>query len=313
MLKHSHFGKVRAHRHTSYAGLFFVLIVTGVVLLGYSVAANAADPAVNPQSGSVGLTGRVLGPPPTTPAIILNPRSGSRTTSIPITVSGTCPTGTFVSINRNGVFGGAVQCQDDGTFSLLADLFDGNNTLVARVSDTLGQFGPNSSPVSIFFEAASLNLPGGSTIGKQLFLQTNTTVVSGNPNENINRTVTIIGGAGPYAISWDWGDDETTLMSQQGEGAVTGSHKYERPGTYRVVVRVTDSQGNSAYLEFITVVNGPTEQFGASKGNGSGSLAGTLIAAWPLYLLALLMVIFFWLGERRELRKLKRKHLLVGY
>jgi hypothetical protein len=164
--------------------------------------------------------------------------------------------------------------------------------------------------VTVYYDAPSLNLPGGSEIGKQMFLQTNTSVVAGNPKERISRTLTLVGGVGPYAVSWAWGDDKTTLMSLTGEGNFTATHEYERPGTYRVVVSVTDASGNTAYLQLITVVNGPAEALGGSKGEGSGSIGGSLMAAWPLLILALLMVIFFWLGERRELHKLRSRHLL---
>jgi hypothetical protein len=76
-----------------------------------------------------------------------------------------------------------------------------------------------------------------------------------------------------------------------------------------VIVRVTDAQGNSALLQLVTVVNGPAESVGATNGNGRGSLGGTLIAVWPLYVLAILMVLFFWLGERREAAKLRRRNM----
>ena len=310
MLKHRHFGKLKHHRHTSYASLFFVLIMSGVLLLGTSMSASAAVPAVNPQSGSIGLTGRVNGPPPSTAATILTPRNGSSTSSVPITVSGTCPAGTFVNVDRNGVFGGAASCQDDGTYSLLVDLFAGNNTLVARVSDALGQFGPNSTTVTVFYNAPAFISPGENA-GRQLFLQTTTTILGGSPGQSLTRSVTIVGGNGPYAVSWDWGDGANTLVSESSEGTTTASHSYDRPGTYRVIVRVTDSLGNSAYMEVINIANGPVDTLGATKGNGLGALPGELLAAWPLYLLALVMVLFFWLGERRQLRNLRRKHLLV--
>ncbi len=308
MLEQNHFGKLRPHRHTSYAGLFFALMVVGILLLGMSFAASAAVPAVNPQTGSVGLTGTVRGPAPSTAASIANPRDGSRTSSIPITVSGTCPVNTFVSITKNGVFGGVTSCQDDGTFTLLVDLFDGQNRLVAQVSDALGQLGPGSSPVNVFYDAPSLNLPGGTT-GKQLFLEVTTTVLGGDPNQALGRGATIVGGSGPYAVSWDWGDGESSLSSQQDAGPVSASHAYTRPGNYRVIVRVTDAQGNAAFLQLVTVVNGPAEQLGSTRGNGLGAAAGALLTAWPLYVLALVMVAFFWLGERRELHKLRRQRL----
>lgn len=270
----------------------------------------AAPPAVNPQQGSVGLQGVVRGPAPSTAAVILNPRDGSRTTTTPVTVSGLCPAGTFVSIQRNNLFGGATVCQEDGTFSLLVDLFDGSNTLIARVSDALGQFGPDSAPVTVSYDAPSLQLPSGA-IGRQLFLTMTTTVAGTSPGQSIARTVSIVGGVGPYAMSWDYGDDATSLSSQASEGPVTSGHVYERPGIYRVIVRVTDSAGNSAFLQFVTVVNGPTEVVGANRGLGLGAFPGALITAWPLYGLAAFMVLCFWLGERRELYKLRRRKLAL--
>jgi hypothetical protein len=311
MLQHKHFGKLRPHKHTSYAGLVFVLILGAVVLAGVSFAADAAVPAVNPQSGSVGLAGTVPGPAPTTSAPILSPGNGTSTSSIPITISGACPIGTFVSLERNNVFGGAVACSDSGTFSMQTDLFDGANVLFTRVTDALGQNGPNSASITVYYNAPSLALPGGS-VAKQLFLDMSTTITGGDPGLPIERTVTIIGGVGPYAVEWDWGDGNTSLASQGNEGNVSATHAYTSAGTYTVIVRVTDSTGNSAFLQFVTVVNGPVNALGASVGGGSGSLAGSLISAWPLYGLAAVMVFFFWIGERREVSKLRRKNLLVN-
>lgn len=304
MLKNQHFGKPMPHRHTSYAALLFVVLLAAVVLVAMSWEAQAAPPAVNPQSGSVGLTGRVNGPPPSTAAVILQPQNGSHTSSIPITVSGTCPSGTFVDIEKNNVFAGATTCRDDGTFTIQVDLFSGSNTLVARVADSLGQFGPDSAPVTVFYDAPSVALPAGSA-GQQLFLTTSDTVLGGDPGQAIERTVNIVGGVSPYAVSWDWGDDATTLMSQASVGALHASHSYARAGMYQVILRVTDSAGNNAFLQVVTVVNGPVAAFGSS--NSSGALSGDLLAAWPLLLLALLMVVVFWLGERREARKLRRR------
>lgn len=308
LVPHEHTAKLKSHSHTSYAGLTFVMLAVGVMLAASSWSASAAPPAVNPQSGSVGLSGTVRGPAPTTSAVITSPRTGSSTSSTPITISGTCPTQTFVSITKNGVFGGATTCQDDGTFALQVDLFEGLNALVAQVTDALGQSGPSSGAVNVTYNAASLAVPG--SVGKQLFLETNTSVVGGDPQQVIGRTVNIVGGSGPYAISWDWGDNQTSLVSQAGEGNVSARHVYVKAGIYRVIVRVTDAQGASAYLQLVTVVNGPAEAVAASKGQGLGALPGHLIAAWPLYILAFLMVLFFWLGERRQIRKFQHQKVL---
>ena len=310
LVPHEHTAKIRPHSHTSYAGLTFVLVLVGILLLGSSWAASAAVPAVNPQTGSVGLSGTVRGPAPTVAAVVVTPRDNSRTNSTPVTVAGTCPINTFVSITKNAVFGGATPCLDDGTYSLQIDLFDGANVLAAEDTDALGQSGPASPTIHIFYDAPSLSL--GGAVGRQLFIEASSTVQGGDPAQELARSATIVGGVGPYAISWDWGDNQTSLLSQANDGVITGKHSYARAGTYRVILRVTDAQGNSAFLQMVTVINGPVDAAGSNKGNGLGSLGGALLGAWPLYVMALLMVIFFWLGERREVHKLARRRSLEG-
>lgn len=278
------------------------------VVLGFFVfggIALAAPPAVNPQSGSVGLTGTINGPPPSTAANILTPANGSSTSTIPVTVSGACTANDFVSVTDNGAFIGATQCSANGTYSLLVDLFDGNNALVAQISDALGQYGPNSNTVNVRYNAPSLALPGGQA-GKQLFIQADTAVVAGEPNTQITRAATIVGGVAPYAVVWDWGDGTSTLQSQAESGPITASHAYSRPGTYNVIVKVSDADGNSAYLQLVTVVNGAAQKIGATNGRGLGAVGGTLVSAWPLFVIAGIAVLAFWLGEIRQARKLRR-------
>jgi PKD repeat protein len=306
LISHEHSGRVRHHRHTSYAGLIFMLIITGILLASISFTTSAAAPAVNPQSGSVGLTGTVRGPAPTQAATIASPRNGQHTSNIPLTVIGTCPVSTFVIVTKNNSFAGATDCQTDATFTLQVDLFDGQNTLIARVSDALGQYGPDSNGVLVFYDAPN---NGGLTgaVGQQLFLQSSVTVESGSPGQSILRTITIVGGVAPYAFSWDWGDGNTSLSTQTLDGQVEGSHTYDRPGNYRVIAKVSDSTGNAAYMQLVTVVNGPVSTLGNTKSGISLDVAGALTAAWPLLTLASIMVLFFWLGERRASARLRRE------
>jgi hypothetical protein len=308
MLQHEHFGRPRGHRHTSYAALAFLLVLAAVLVLAYSLAAQAAPPAVNPQSGSVGLTGRVNGPPPSTAATILAPSNGSHTSQIPITVSGSCPKSTFVEVDKNGVFGGAAQCQDDGTYSLLMDLFPGKNTLVARVSDALGQFGPDSNGIVVYYDAPSLSLPGG-TAGQQLFITTQDIVLGSSPGSAISRSATIVGGVAPFAVSWDFGDGSTALSSVSADGPISSNHTYADAGVYRVILRITDSAGNSAFMQTVTVVNGPTTAIGTTGGSGKAAASGNLLAAWPILIIAGFMVLMFWFGERRQKRKDRKEQM----
>ncbi len=311
LIGREHTGRIRHHRHTSYASLAFMLMVTGLLLASVSLSASAATPAVNPQSGSVGLTGTVRGPAPTQAATIASPRNGQHTSSIPVTVIGTCPANTFVIITKNNTFAGATDCQSDSNYTLQVDLFDGQNSLVARISDALGQYGPDSNSVSVIYDAPNNGGMSG-VVGRQLFLQSSVTVAAVSPNQPISRTATIVGGVSPYAFAWDWGDGNNSLSTQATEGQVTASHTYDRPGNYRVIAKVTDSTGNSAFLQLITVVNGPIDTLGSSKSGSGNDIAGALIAAWPLLGLAAIMVAFFWLGERREDMRLKHQGLTTS-
>ena len=310
LLHNQHTGRLRPAHHTSYASLLFLLILAILLVFGMSWSATAATPAVNPQSGSVGLTGVVRGPAPSTAASILAPASGIHVTAIPVTISGSCPSNTFVTITKNNVFGGAVACQADGTFSILVDLFKGLNQLVARVGDVLGQFGPDS-PVILAYYDPPVSANSASNLSKQLFLDMTTTVAAGNPGDQIRRTFTIVGGVGPYAVNWEWGDDSTSLQSVTDEGAVTASHAYARAGTYRVIAHVTDKFGNSAFLQFVTIVNGQAASVGATNGNGTGALPGALVAVWPVLIFMAVLVLAFWLGERREQHKLEKRGYAV--
>ena len=296
---HQHTGRKLHRHHTSYALLTFLLMMVGMVLLVVTTAALGA--AENPQSGSIGLSGTVPGPAPKLAATIDVPTEGQRFTVIPIDVRGKCTPDLIVEIFKNDIFAGSTVCQSNGTYSLKIDLFNGRNILVARIVDALGQFGPDSAPVTVIFdESASLGqVATGSDI--QLFLRTDAPITRGiHPSSSLEWPVEVIGGAKPYAISWDWGDDSVAdLISRNEPGRFDGKHTYVNPGTYQVIVRATDSAGRRAYLSLVAVVDGQLQAVATKPIFG-----GRLAFAWPLLILALLMVLSFWLGEKFE-----KKHL----
>jgi hypothetical protein len=269
---HAHSWRYRPHKHTSYPGLLFILMITGVILLGASIGAQGA--VQNPQTGSVGLSGTVAGPPPSVAAVITSPTSGSHTTSSPITITGTCPNNTFVFIDKNSVLAGQAAC-NGGRFSLQADLFIGANTLIARVIDALGQSGPDSNPTIVYYDAPNTNA-SGSIVGRQMFLESDATVVGGSPGTSLSRSITIVGGTAPFAVSWDFGDGGNSLMTVGTDGKVSASHSYASPGTYEVIVKVSDSLGNEAFIQLITVVNGPVPGVSGTT-SSSGGLPGKLM------------------------------------
>ena len=97
---HRHSGRRLPHSHTSYPALAMLLLVVGVLLGNTSHAANALTLT---GSGDYVVTAAYLGPPPATAATIDSPIDGAHVKATPVTVSGSCPSDTYVTLTRNGV------------------------------------------------------------------------------------------------------------------------------------------------------------------------------------------------------------------
>ena len=283
----------------------FCLWLVGLAVLFSVVSINVLrQPAQAAQEqGSVGMEGRISSPPPTQGATISIPRSGQSFNTLPVTVSGLCPNGLLIKLFKNNVFAGSVEC-NNGSFSMIIDLFDGQNDLVARVYDALDQAGPDSSTVSVTFTNATPTFSGRvsltSTIAKK----------GANPGEVLTWPITISDGDGPYALSVDWGDGKTPdLISQAFPGTFNIQHVYDKPGVYNIIIKATDKNGGVAYLQLVGVANGPLSQESAEADDNStaATIEKTILLWQPAAALLPLIVATFWLGKRHELHTLKRK------
>jgi hypothetical protein len=221
---------------------------------------------------------------------------------MPIQVSGLCTKGLLVKVFANNVFVGSAQC-DNGSYSLFVDLFSGRNDLVARVFDTLDQGGPDSNVVSVTFNDTQFNPFGGSLLS----LTSNYAERGANPGEKLTWPIVLSGGTSPYAISVDWGDGKSAdLISSQFAGTIDLSHVYASAGIYRVIVKATDKNGLSAFLQLVAIANGAV----TSNAQGSTKNQGETVIVRILWLPALicipLLFLSFWLGRRYELAALRR-------
>lgn len=134
------------HIRTFLGSLRWVVLVVIVASLLTPLIVQAATQTVNRP---VTVTATVLGPAPTTPAIITSP-SGNITVGVtPLVVSGTCGPGLEVRLTNNGVVVGITTCALDGTFVINISLAEGINNLAALNYDTLNQAGPASPTVVI--------------------------------------------------------------------------------------------------------------------------------------------------------------------
>lgn len=281
--------------------------VCSLLLVGFSTSrafAQVSPPPQNPQSGSVGVQGTISQPPPTQGATISIPRDGQAFTALPIDVSGICPKDLLVKLFKNNVFAGSQQCTN-GSFSIKIDLFTGTNELIARVYDSLDQAGPDSNKVTVSFND---NRQG---TGSRISLTSNFAKRGANPGETLTWPIILSGGTGPYAISIDWGDGKAPdLKSQQSPGTFDIEHKYDSPGVYNIVIKATDKNGESAFLQLVAIGNGALSQENGSTGTaagGGGTKTITKVVWQPAALAIPLIISTFWLGKRHELKMLKKK------
>ncbi len=313
LIERKHTGRLRPHEYTSYLPLAVLTLITGIVLLQFSLT-TLAEASPGPQGGSVGLTGTLPAPPPTTAATIDAPTNGQHFSTSPIIVSGTCPAGTLVEVFKNDIFAGSVPCGVSGKYTLSVDLLYGQNNLVARVYDSLNQAGPDSATVTVFYDVLPPQLfPITSTnfSDRQLLLETDAIYRGTFPGQSMNMPITVLGGTQPFAINIQWGDSSNTVISRGDNNTFNASHTYQKPGTYQITIQASDAQQHVAFLQVAAIVNGqPTAASGSTSGNGGNVQAETnkLLVLWPLYAIILAVVVSFWLGEQREKRVLVAAH-----
>lgn len=276
-----------------------LLLMIGLLMPGFASAAPKQFPDQT-SNGSVGLQGTISTAPPTRGATITTPGNGAVFTNVPITVSGLCPANTLVKIFSNNVFVGSVFCQG-GSYSVQVSLFSGKNDLVARVFDALDQAGPDSNVVTVTFNDAQF-----AQFGTHVQLTSLYAVRGVPPNQELQWPIILSGGTGPYAISIDWGDGSPTdLLSQSSTGTFTIKHVYKSAGIYKIIVKATDKNGGTAFLQLVGQATGAT-QTGSGK-DSEKAVVRTQVLWWPA--LAMLPLVFaaFWVGQRHELFTLRKQ------
>lgn len=286
--------------HFCFVRKLYLLTIVGCCLLVSQSAAYAAA-VENPQSGSLGIQGKIPSEPPKSGATITAPSNGQSFSKTPITVAGLCPNGLLVKVFSNNVFMGAVQCAN-GSYSLQIDLFSGRNDLIARVFDSLDQAGPDSNMVTVTF-----NDPQFSALGGDLLTLTSSYAQRGaNPGDTLTWPVILTGGTSPYALSIDWGDSKTDdLLSVSFPGTIDLSHIYDTAGVYRVVVRATDKNGLTAFLQVVAVANGAITSNVPGK-TDENKQPDTRVSWAPAAISIPLIFVAFWLGGKYELATLRR-------
>lgn len=302
-----HTGRLRPHHETSYGWLVaMTMLVGGLLGLMSFDGASASGPSAPPVTGSYSVFAVVPAPKVTTAPVITSPSNGQSFTTNPVTVAGTCPANTLVKVFKNGILAGSVVCAANRQFSLPIDLVIGTNALTATAFNVNDESGPTSNVVNVTLNAP----PGGLGFSTELLIQSTTYYQGTAPGIKITWPIELVGGQAPYAISFSWGDGATDLLTRTAPGPFTLNHTYTKPGGYLgafpLIIRATDAAGHTAYLQVTTIVNNPKGAAATTGGGGKPSV-WTVFVLWPFWLLLLLVILAFWLGEWREKRKLRRK------
>ena len=267
------------------------------------VSAIDKIPDPDPMPGSFGLEATKPQAPPTKGATITTPRGGTSFSKSPITVNGTCPTGLLVEIYNNGVMVGSAMCKK-GSFSLQVSLFRGTNELSARVYDDLGQEGPVSKTVKVTYSN-----PKFEAFGDLITLTSNYGRRAAKPGANLSWPLQLSGGKGPYAFSIDWGDgSQPQLLSRATSGTLSINHVYKNAGIYQVNIKVTDTNGVTAFLQVIAVASGKVTTTPESTTDDNVCVDGGMKILWiPAALTVLMLIPAYWLGRRSQLVSLRKK------
>ncbi len=300
-----HSGRLRPHEQTSYGILAILVVIVGIVLASFTVSTHAlASPG--PQAGSIGLTGTMPEKPPVTAATITTPSNAQQFANTPITVSGSCPINTLIEIFSNNIFIGSTPCSSNNTYTIQVDLLYGSNSLTATDYDVLNQAGPTSNKVNVIYTAQApltASLQNINFNGTQLLLNTSAVYRGAFPGQKINVPISIIGGVGPFALNVEWGDNTNQVLSSSNNSTVNATHAYSQPGTYKITIQASDSQGRVAFLDVAAIINGQSISLASTSPK---SPTDTFLILWPLYAISATLVVGFWLGEMRE------KHILAN-
>lgn len=280
--------------------ILLCLAFVGVLLSTTQVVLAANTIPDQTGSGSIGLQGTISTAPPKTGPTITSPGNGASFNTLPVTVTGLCPKGLLVKVFANNVFVGSVQCTT-GSYSIQISLFNGQNDLVARAYDALDQVSPDSNVVSVTYNSATFI-----QFGTQLSLTSIYAQRGAPPSQELTWPILLSGGTGPYAVSVDWGDGSAPdLVSLTATGQFIIKHTYKSAGIYKVIVKATDKNGDTAFLQLVGVATGATQS--GTNGKDSNVTIKTIVIWWPCLLLLPLIPAAFWVGRRNELYSLRKQ------
>lgn len=307
----------------------FLVLCCGVLLLASGLPGSAS---------SSKLTMKISAPLPPSAAYITEPADQSRFSVRDINVSGTCPQDSYVKIYNNDIFKGTAICTSTGTFEVALQLIAGENELKARVFNTTDDEGPASPAVTVFYVVPASPAPSPKPTPPRGSIPPRTTQpepkvpttrfqISADykyrvyeSGQGVKLELKIIGGAAPFALAVSWGDGQITPVLRQNRDSFQIEHTYagiNENQTYIIKVAGIDAKGVTDFLHMTAIVNGQDMPIGTTSQPPTNYLLSTinryLKYFGPAYIIFLLMVISFWLGEREEWHKIMKRRTNLSH
>ena len=330
---HKHTGRMLPFYCTSYAVVFFLLCFATMSII-FATSLVAAD---QQNSGSVFISGEVRGAAPETAAVINTPHNNDHFTNTQVLITGNCMEDKYVEIYRGNDFLGMTYCDSLGEFSITVTLIPGENVLIAKIRDDLGQYGPDSNRLTIQLDKNSVQSTSESTDGSRHI--DSAAVVALKPlnisikplqqslwlGQTIKISYEISGDLAPYSLAFEWGDGSTAdLIKKEQAGKYTIEHKYQQAGKNVLRISAFGESGEVASTQTVIIVhqdaipvtgtincanyddgliNRSNINFASICEPPSKAENWITRLAWPSLIASGFMAVSFWIGERVILRR----------
>ena len=262
-----HTGKLIHHRHTSYWALALLVIASGISTLSIDRMVRA---------DTLGVSATVPAPIPPTAAVFHAKFNSLKTTQSALTITGECPVITpavIIALYSNSSFLGSSVCQNDGTFSVDALLFEGEQTITAQVVTITGQTGLTSDPIVITYtppsppvadspqtQTPAASLYSGASIHRLaqggapfIYIQAAKPFIIYRVGLPATVSFRIDGGTLPYTVTIAWGDGDTMSQTITDSDEHTYQHLFMGDTSSPATVTVTDSVGQQLVRNFAVV------------------------------------------------------------
>ena len=269
------------------------------------------------QAYDINVSAKVAAPIPTDPAVITNPHDGDHTTDPTITISGSCPADTYVTVYVGDRVAGTSIC-NGGEFSVQVTLSPGANIIKAQVYNKPDDAGPSSSAITVYYDVPAAHTPQPGQSGSAptpaaggggLTLDIPYAFTAKNTHDVWEWNITIGGGVLPYTLTINWGDGVIERITRDDSSPFTRSHAYDRQGTYQPLFSVRDSANNGASVQLAAEVRERPTPLVQLLNSVFGEINPGLVGA--AYVIIFGFIGVFWAFEIRHFKRyLDRKRRL---